>query len=121
MLGSDRGVHGFVGVNGAGVSEEGMMKERQVKTGRKTGRTVAARQDGDAAEAVHGKGAIGMRVKRRVVFEGVGELAEELGVSRWHLRAVLGGRRRPGAELAAKLAERGVKTRRMRPAREQWV
>lgn len=62
-----------------------------------------------------------LKVKRTVEFVGVGELAEELGVSRWHLRAVLGGRRRPGKELAEKLAARGVKPRRLRPAREQWI
>lgn len=59
--------------------------------------------------------------KRVTAYPGLGKLAEELGVSRWHLRAVLGGRRRPGAELAAKLEERGIKTRKLRPAREQWV
>lgn len=54
-------------------------------------------------------------------YPGIGDLAAELGVSRWHLRAVLGGRRRPGAELAAKLAERGIKTKRLRPAKDQWI
>lgn len=63
----------------------------------------------------------GLKAKTRVEFEGVGKLAEELGCSRWHLRAVLGGRRRPGKELAEKLAARGVKPRRLRPASEQWI
>ncbi len=48
-------------------------------------------------------------------------LAGELGVSGYHLRAVLRGRRRPSAELAAALVERGIKTRKLRPAKEQWV
>lgn len=62
-----------------------------------------------------------LEAKTVTAYPGIGELAVELGVSRWHLRAVLGGRRRPGAELAAKLAERGIKTRKLRPAKEQWV
>lgn len=60
-------------------------------------------------------------LKTRTVYQDLDGLAGELGCSGYHLRAVLGGRRRPGPELAAKLAERGIKTRKLRAPREQWV
>lgn len=57
----------------------------------------------------------------RTIYPHLNELAAELGCSRFHLAAVLRGRRRPGAELAAKLAERGIRTRKLMRPREQWV
>lgn len=63
----------------------------------------------------------GMKLEKKEVFTNARELAAELGCSRFHLVAVLSGRRRPGPELAAKLAERGIKTRKLRAPREQWV
>lgn len=60
-------------------------------------------------------------LRPRTVYSVPPELAAELGCSRYHLAAVVAGRRRPGPELAAKLAERGIKTRKLRPAKEQWV
>lgn len=60
-------------------------------------------------------------LETKTIYPNSAELAAELGVSAWHLRAVLNGRRRPGPELAAKLAERGIKTRRLRAPKNQWV
>ena len=54
-------------------------------------------------------------------LDGVGKLAEELGVSRFHLSAVLHGRRAPSEELATLLTERGIKYRRLRCRSERWV
>lgn len=60
--------------------------------------------------------------RRSARLEGVGALAEELGVSRHHLGAVLHGHRVPSDQLAAKLEERGIKYRRLRRARtERWI
>ncbi len=63
------------------------------------------------------------RLLTRTVFSRaqLKELAEEVGCGEWHLRAVLNGRRRPGPELAAKLKERGIKTRKLRCPRDQWT
>ena len=61
------------------------------------------------------------RLLTRTIYPHLEELAGELGVSGYHLRAVLRGRRRPSAELAAALAERGIKTRRLRAPKNQWV
>lgn len=60
-------------------------------------------------------------LRPRTVYSVTPELAAELGCSRYHLAAVVAGRRRPGPELAAKLAERGIKTRRLRAPKNQWV
>lgn len=60
-------------------------------------------------------------LETKTIYTNSRELAAELGISRWHLRAVLSGRRRPGPELAKKLKERGIKTAELRPPREQWV
>lgn len=54
-------------------------------------------------------------------LDGVGKLAEELGVSRFHLGAVLHGRRSPSEELAAALEARNIKYRRLRRRAERWV
>ena len=60
-------------------------------------------------------------VRPRTVYSVSRELAGEMGYSAYHLRAVLSGRRRPGAELAAKLEERGIRTRKLMPARKRWA
>ncbi len=59
-------------------------------------------------------------IQRRIAFKGIKELAEELGVTRQHLHAVLHGRRRPGPELRAKLTERGIKPMRLTTLSRQW-
>lgn len=61
------------------------------------------------------------KLQTREIYRDLEGLAQELGCSGYHLRAVLRGRRRPGAELAAKLKERGIKTRKLRRPAEQWV
>lgn len=60
-------------------------------------------------------------IKKRTTLTGVTALADELGVSRYHLGAVLHGRRSPGLELAAKLADRGIRIPRLRRRSERWV
>lgn len=60
-------------------------------------------------------------LETKTIYTNSRELAAELGISRWHLRAVLIGRRRPGPELASKLKERGIKTEKLREPLEQWV
>ena len=52
---------------------------------------------------------------------GVKKLAAELGISRFHLGAVLNGRRKPGPKLAAALKERHIKVPKLRKAGERWV
>lgn len=59
-------------------------------------------------------------IQRRIAFKGIKELAEELGVTRQHLHAVLYGRRRPGPELLAKLTGRGIKPMRITTLSRQW-
>jgi len=61
------------------------------------------------------------RLEMRAAFRNLKKVAAELGCSDYHLRAVLTGRRRAGKELAARLKERGIRTRKMRPAAERWV
>ena len=56
-----------------------------------------------------------------VAIQGLSALAAELGCSRFHLGAVLHGRRLPGPELAEKLKARGLRCRPLRPRRERWV
>jgi hypothetical protein len=60
------------------------------------------------------------KIRRRKCIVGVKELAEELGFSRFHVYAVIQGRRRPSPRLAAALEARGIKCRKPRPARERW-
>lgn len=57
----------------------------------------------------------------RTIYRDIEGLAAELGCSGYHLRAVLRGRRRPGPELSAKLAERGIKTRKLRKPLARWI
>ncbi|MBR6020923.1 MAG: hypothetical protein IK066_00730, partial [Kiritimatiellae bacterium] len=87
--------------------------------------TGAAKRAGGTEAQGTGAGprAPGLRAVRRTVvrMEGLQGLAAELGCSRFHLRAVLGGRRRPGKELAGKLEARGIRVPRLRRAEERWV
>lgn len=55
-------------------------------------------------------------LRRTVRFKGLPETAAEIGCSVFHLREVLHGRRKPGAELAAKLEARGIRVGRRRGA-----
>lgn len=57
----------------------------------------------------------------RVGFRRLDQTAKEFGCSRYHLAAVLRGRRKPGPELAARLAAAGIKTAKLRKMGEQWV
>ncbi|MBR3583598.1 MAG: hypothetical protein IKO01_09200 [Kiritimatiellae bacterium] len=64
-----------------------------------------------------------MRLKTKTTYriEEIDALAKKVNRSPYHIRAVLNGRRAPGPELAAELKRLGIKTRRLRPARERWV
>jgi len=60
-------------------------------------------------------------IHRRTTLTGVTKLAEELGYSRYHIGAVLHGRRPCPPELRAKLEERGINLPRLRRRSERWV
>lgn len=48
-----------------------------------------------------------IKTEQRTVARGLNAMARKLGVSRSHLSLVVHGHRRPGAELARKLAKSG--------------
>lgn len=48
-----------------------------------------------------------IKTEQRTVARGLNAMARKLGVSRGHLSLVVHGHRRPGAELARKLAKSG--------------
>ena len=53
-------------------------------------------------------------------IKGLGQLANELGVTKQHLCAVLHGRRRAGPKLAAAIKARGIRREPLRPLGERW-